>query len=93
LCLIIVFLILAFLEIFADRRQKSVSVELNFAIVFAFKHLSYLLPEIKHLLQQKVKYDVRSFYISASETRCVRYASKPSPDFKDSEYFALENIL
>ena len=36
-CLIIVFLILSFLEILAERRQKSISVEFNFAVVFAFK--------------------------------------------------------
>jgi len=35
---IIVFLILSFLEILAERRQKSISVEFNFATVFAFKH-------------------------------------------------------
>jgi hypothetical protein len=29
---------LSFLEILAERRQKSISVEFNFAIVFAFKH-------------------------------------------------------
>jgi len=37
-CLIIVFLILSFLEIRADRRQKSISVEFSFGTVFAFKH-------------------------------------------------------
>ena len=37
-CLIIVFLILPFLEILAERRQKSISVEFNFSVVFAFKH-------------------------------------------------------
>ena len=37
-CLIIVFLILSFLEIRAQRRQKSISVEFSFATVFAFKH-------------------------------------------------------
>ena len=36
--LIIVFLILSFLEIRAERRQKSISVEFSFATVFAFKH-------------------------------------------------------
>ena len=40
-CLIIVFLILSFLEIRAERRQKSISVEFSFATVFAFKrHVS-----------------------------------------------------
>ena len=34
----IVFLILSFLEILAERRQKSISVEFNFATVFAFNH-------------------------------------------------------
>jgi hypothetical protein len=34
-CLIILFLILSFLEIRAERRQKSISVELSFAMVFA----------------------------------------------------------
>ena len=34
----IVFLILSFLEILAERRQKTISVEFNFATVFAFKH-------------------------------------------------------
>jgi len=35
------FLILSFLEIRAERRQKSISVEFNFAMVFAFKrHIS-----------------------------------------------------
>jgi len=34
----IVLLILSFLEILAERRQKSISVEFNFATVFAFKH-------------------------------------------------------
>jgi hypothetical protein len=29
---------LSFLEIRAERRQKSISVELSFAVVFAFKH-------------------------------------------------------
>jgi hypothetical protein len=29
---------LSFLEILAERRQKSTSVESNFAIVFGFKH-------------------------------------------------------
>jgi hypothetical protein len=29
---------LSFLEILAERRQKSISVEFNFAIAFAFKH-------------------------------------------------------
>ena len=29
---------LSFLEIHAERRQKSISVELSFAMVFAFKH-------------------------------------------------------
>jgi len=37
-CLIIVFLILFFLEIRADRRQKFISVEFSFDTVFAFKH-------------------------------------------------------
>ena len=37
-CLIILFLILSFPEIRAERRQKSISVELSFARVFAFKH-------------------------------------------------------
>src|SRR5215510_6438384 len=37
-CLIMVFLILSFLEIRAERRQKSISVELSFATVFSFKH-------------------------------------------------------
>ena len=32
------FLILSFLEIRAERRQKSISVEFSFATVFAFKH-------------------------------------------------------
>ena len=32
------FLILSFLEIGADRRQKSISVEFSFDTVFAFKH-------------------------------------------------------
>jgi hypothetical protein len=35
----IVFLILSFLEILAERRQKSIFVEFNFATVFVFKHL------------------------------------------------------
>ena len=40
-CLIIVFLILSFLEILAERRQKTISVEFNFVVVFAFKrHVS-----------------------------------------------------
>jgi hypothetical protein len=39
--LIILFLILSFLEIRAERRQKSISVEFSFATVFAFKrHVS-----------------------------------------------------
>jgi hypothetical protein len=29
---------LSFLEIRAERRQKSISVELSFAVVLAFKH-------------------------------------------------------
>ena len=33
-----VFLILSFLEIRADRRQKSISVEFSFDTIFAFKH-------------------------------------------------------
>jgi hypothetical protein len=37
-CLIIVFLILSFLEILAEHRQQSISVEFNVAIVFALKH-------------------------------------------------------
>ena len=37
-CLIIVFLILSFLEILAERHHKSISVEFNFAVVFVFKH-------------------------------------------------------
>src|SRR5215467_12164746 len=37
-CLIMLFLILSFLGIRAERRQKSISVELSFAMVFAFKH-------------------------------------------------------
>ena len=37
-CLIIVFLILSFLEVRAERRQKSISVKFSFATVFAFKH-------------------------------------------------------
>ena len=37
-CLIIVFLILSFLEIWAEHCQKSFSVEFSFAAVFAFKH-------------------------------------------------------
>ena len=41
LCLIVLFLILSFLEIRAERRQKSISVEFSFATVFAFKrHVS-----------------------------------------------------
>ena len=40
-CLIILFLILFFLEIHVERRQKSISVELSFAMVFAFKHPVY----------------------------------------------------
>ena len=37
----IVFLILSFLEILAERRQKSISVEFNLATVFAYKpHVS-----------------------------------------------------
>jgi hypothetical protein len=38
LCLIVVFLILYFLEILAEHRQQPISVEFNFANVFAFKH-------------------------------------------------------
>jgi hypothetical protein len=34
----IIFIILSFLEIVAERRQKFISVEFNFAIVFASKH-------------------------------------------------------
>jgi hypothetical protein len=34
----IVFLILFVLEILAERRQKSISVEFSFATDFAFKH-------------------------------------------------------
>jgi hypothetical protein len=34
----IVFLILSFLEILAERRQKSISVEFSFANVFVLKH-------------------------------------------------------
>ena len=37
-CLIILFLILSFLEILAERRQKSICVEFNFVVVFAFNH-------------------------------------------------------
>jgi hypothetical protein len=37
-CLITVFLILTFLEIRAELRQKSISVEFSFATVLAFKH-------------------------------------------------------
>jgi hypothetical protein len=37
-CLITVFLILSFLEIRDERRQKSISVEFSFATVFVFKH-------------------------------------------------------
>jgi len=37
-CLTIVFLILSFPEIRAERRQKSISVEFSFATVFASKH-------------------------------------------------------
>jgi hypothetical protein len=33
-----VFLIFSFLEILAERRQNSISVEFNFANVFAFKN-------------------------------------------------------
>jgi len=29
---------LSFLEIRAERRQKSISVKLSFAVVFAFRH-------------------------------------------------------
>jgi hypothetical protein len=36
--LIKLFLILSFLEIRAEHPQKSISVELSFAVVFAFKH-------------------------------------------------------
>jgi hypothetical protein len=36
--LITVFLILSFLEIRAERRQESISVEFSFATVLAFKH-------------------------------------------------------
>ena len=32
------FLILSFLEIRAERRQKSISVEFSFAPIYAFKH-------------------------------------------------------
>jgi len=32
------FLILSFLEIRAERRQKSISVELSLAVVFALRH-------------------------------------------------------
>jgi len=35
------FLILSFLEIRAERRQKSISVEFSFGTVFAFKHPVY----------------------------------------------------
>ena len=35
-CLMILFLIQSFLEILAERRQKSISVEFNFDTVFAF---------------------------------------------------------
>ena len=34
----IVFLILSFLEIRAERRQKSISVEFSFVTAFYFKH-------------------------------------------------------
>jgi len=37
--LITLFLILSLLEIRAERRQKSIFVELSFAVVFAFRHL------------------------------------------------------
>ena len=36
--LITLFLILSFLEIRAERRQKPISVELSFVVVFAFRH-------------------------------------------------------
>ena len=29
---------MSFLEILAERRQKSIYVEFNFAVIFAFKH-------------------------------------------------------
>ena len=35
--ILLMFLILSFLEIRAERRQKSISVEFNFAAFFAFK--------------------------------------------------------
>jgi hypothetical protein len=38
----ILFLILSFLEIRAERRQKSISVEMSFVMVFAFKHHVYI---------------------------------------------------
>ena len=40
-CLMVVFLILSFLEILAERRQKSISVEFNFATVCTFKYHVY----------------------------------------------------
>jgi hypothetical protein len=39
LCLTVLFIILSFLENLADRRQKSIFVEFNFANIFAFKHI------------------------------------------------------
>ena len=36
--LITLYLMLSFLEIRAERRQKSISVELSFAVVFGFRH-------------------------------------------------------
>jgi len=36
--LITLFLIVSFLEIRAERRQKSISLELSFSVHFAFRH-------------------------------------------------------
>ena len=54
-CLIILFLILSFLEIRAERRQKSISVEFSFATVFAFKHRRIIkLNPHSRVLRQKL---------------------------------------
>jgi hypothetical protein len=48
--LIVVFLILSFLEILAERRQNYISVEFNFVTVFAFN----LLKPTGHVMHQQV---------------------------------------
>jgi hypothetical protein len=64
---------LSFLEIRAERRQKSISVEISFATVFAFNTLNAELNPTCHLLALLGAHHI--FHIGWLKVKCVLHCS------------------